>query len=151
MNGSKNIWRYVTAYLLWAATLVLALLCAVAVRDTYRFLAVSSGANRYVVHAVDEFSILGLGIALLIFIIATEHSFRTGVAKGVLARRFFLVAGSELALLSVLHLFHFTVEVWKGIVDPMRLMILGLELGVAIYLFWEAHQRSKARAVTDLN
>jgi len=95
--------RYVLAYLLWAISVAAAITVLLSARSS---LIIGFGVtkwDRYVEHAINQFGFLFLAIFGLAIIVFTEHFYRTGVEKGRLFMRFFLVSFWELLILTLVH------------------------------------------------
>lgn len=97
-----NMWQRavdaVLVYLLWAVVILLALWCLVASRSAINIVYIVLTWNRWVLRAVDRWSLLLLGIVWLVGVIVTEAWFRDAAEKGVLWKRFVIVAGSEFVI-----------------------------------------------------
>ena len=85
-------------YVLWAVVIVLGLWCLIVSRSAINIIYIVITWNRWVLRAVDRWSLLLLGIVWLAGVILVEAWFRDGVEKGVLWKRFIITAGSEMVL-----------------------------------------------------
>jgi hypothetical protein len=129
-------WRYGLAYALWLVSIAASLPCAALIRETFHLLIGRGQWDRYGVRAIDEFLILGLGIGLLIVVIACESYYRTGVRRNQLWSRFLQVTALQLALLGGLHTFQFVLELADGVTRWSRLILIACELGGAAVCWW---------------
>ena len=80
-------------------------------------------------HAINQFGFLFLAIFGLAIIVFTEHFYRTGVEKGRLFMRFFLVSFWELLLLTLVHL-----AAWIGLAQTATLLGEQIDLSSSIEL-----------------
>lgn len=126
---SHRVVRYGLAYLLWLATIVLATLVVLALRDTFRFVLISMRLHRYTIYANSQVATLFLGFLLIILVIVVEHLYRTAVPKGLLTVRVLLVGGWLFLLLGLVHGTHIVVAfVSSGVLDYLRMIVAGAEL-----------------------
>jgi len=95
--------RYVLAYLLWAVSVVLAIVVLLSWRSSAMIILGITPWDRYLEHALNQFGFLFLAIFGLAVIVFTEHFYRTGVEKGRLFLRFFWISFVELLFLVVAH------------------------------------------------
>lgn len=96
--------RYVLAYLLWAVSVAVAITVLLSSRSSLIIVFGVTKWDRYIEHALNQFGFLFLAIFGLAIIVFTEHFYRTGVEKGRLFMRFFLVSFWELSILTLVHL-----------------------------------------------
>ena len=68
------------------------------IRELLGRLSVLLMADIWVSAVVDKFALLILGLAWLVFAIASENYYRKGVGEGNLAKRFGLVVAAELSV-----------------------------------------------------
>lgn len=130
-----RIVRYGLAYFLWLVTIALAVLAALALRDTFRFVLISMQLHRYTIYANSQIVTLLLGFLVVLLVIVVEHMYRTAVPKGLLTVRALLVGGWLFLLLALVHGTHIAVAYWSnGVVDRLRLTVAGTELLVGIVL-----------------
>ena len=109
--------RYVLAYLLWAISVAVAVTALLSARTSLIIAFGVTQWDRYVEHAINQFGFLFLAIFGLAIIVFTEHFYRTGVEKGRLFMRFFLVSFWEVLLLTLLH-----VAAWVGLAQTAALL-----------------------------
>jgi hypothetical protein len=135
----KRIARYVAAYVLWAVSIGLGALILYLAREVLLLtMVVSSTAGEptarelfyqsYRVAAASHWTMLFLGVFLIIMLVAFEHYYRTGASERILWRRFFLVTWIQGALLLVLHL----------IIVLLRSSFIPVSTGVILLLAAEA-------------
>ena len=94
-NLLKRSFATVMQYVLWAVTILLGLWCLLAARAAINLAFIFTFANRWVLRAVDRFSLLIMGIVWLIAIIIVEDFLGKGVDKGDLYKRFLQIAAAE--------------------------------------------------------
>lgn len=129
--------KYVLAYVLWASTLVLTFLAAMTVRDTYIYILASTDLHRYTVHLNTQAITYLLGIGLLIFIVVSEHLYRTAVPKHQIFRRSAQIIGWVLFILGIFHLLYGANSLVNGQgLDSLRLILALVELVVGGALLW---------------
>src|SRR4051794_37253403 len=83
-NVQNSFVQHILAYLFWLITCGLALLDALVLRSTYHVLLTFDFSQRYAARAVDDLSVLVLGVLLLILVIFIEHYYRTGAQNNKL-------------------------------------------------------------------
>ena len=140
MNSSHPVLRYGLAYLLWFVTIAVSLLIIGAIRDTYRILMALAQWRSTVVRLTDEFSILFLGLIILVLIILTEHMYRTAVPARKLTRVACGLLTWLLAILGSLHMIQLLLELQYGDLDLIRLGVIAVDFGLAILLWWWRHR-----------
>ena len=129
--------RYGFAYILWLVTIVLAVLTALALRDTFRLVLISLRLQRYTIYVDSQIVTLLLGFVLVLLVIIVEHLYRTAVPKGLLIVRALLVGGWLFLLLALVHGTHIALVYWSnGVGDRLRLMVAGIELAIGIVFLW---------------
>ena len=121
--------RYVLAYLLWAISVAVAVTALLSARTSLIIAFGVTQWDRYVEHAINQFGFLFLAIFGLAIIVFTEHFYRTGVEKGRLFMRFFLVSFWELLLLTLVHL-----AAWIGLAQTATLLGEQIDLPSSIEL-----------------
>ncbi len=131
-----NTSRYALAYLLWAISVVIAIVALLASRSSVMIALGVTQWDRYFEHAINQFGFLFLAIFGLIIIVFTEHFYRTGVEKHQLFARFFLITFLELLFLSLVHLARLTGEILLGFFSPTTLLFVGVEVMLCLLLFW---------------
>jgi hypothetical protein len=110
MSQKSRILPYVLAYSLWLLSTAIAALVLNLVRETTLVAMVTSVANSDLtksemfdaslrVRAAETWSILLMGLLLLIILVFLEHFYRESVPKGLLWSRFFWITGLEMAIL----------------------------------------------------
>ena len=118
--------RYVLAYLLWAVSVAVAVTALLSARTALINVFGVTQWDRYVEFAINQFSFLFLAIFGLAIIVFTEHFYRTGVEKGRLFMRFFLVSFWEVLILTLLH-----VAAWVGLAQTAALF--GEQIDLSTY------------------
>ena len=118
--------RYVLAYLLWAISVAVAVTALLSARTSLIIAFGVTQWDRYVEHAINQFGFLFLAIFGLAIIVFTEHFYRTGVEKGRLFMRFFLVSFWEVLILTLVHL-----AAWRGLAQTATL--LGEQIDLSFY------------------
>ncbi len=132
----SNFLHYALAYLLWLITSAIAVLGATVLRSTYQILLAFDFSQRYTARAVDDFSVLVIGIGLVVLVIFVEHHYRTGVPKGQLWLRFCWLTFVELGLIALLHVVQFGVALRYQKFDTTTLLIGAGELVLALITGW---------------
>ena len=117
------------AYLLWAVSVAVAVTALLSARTSLIIAFGVTQWDRYVEHAINQFGFLFLAIFGLAIIVFTEHFYRTGVEKGRLFMRFFLVSFWELLLLTLVHL-----AAWIGLAQTATLLGEQIDLSSSIEL-----------------
>lgn len=87
----------ILVYVLWAILIVLALWCLIEARAAVNILYIVLTWNRWVLRAVDRWSLLLMGMLWLAGIIFAEAYLQRGAENGLLFKRFVILAGSILA------------------------------------------------------
>ncbi len=108
-NLLKRSFTVIMQYLLWAVTILLGLWCLLVARGAINIGFIIIFANRWVLRAVDRFSLVFMGIVWLIAIIVVEDYLGKGVDKGDLYKRFLKVVSAEVILGALLSLFTKTI------------------------------------------
>lgn len=108
VEKKPDIWKSafdgVMVYVLWMVIILLALWVLIVARGAVNIIYIVLTWNRWVLRAVDRWSLLLFGIVWLIAIIAIEDYLRQGVEKGQLYQRFTKVAGAAVLLGALLAL-----------------------------------------------
>jgi putative Mn2+ efflux pump MntP len=128
--------RYLLAYLLWAISVVLAILDLLVWRSSAMIALGMTPWDRYVEHAINQFGFLLLAILGLSVIVFTEHHYRTGVEENQLLPRFLRVTFIELLVLALAHLLRLVGEVVLGFFTPITLGIVLAEATLCAVVFW---------------
>ncbi|MFN8486859.1 MAG: hypothetical protein U0350_04650 [Caldilineaceae bacterium] len=146
----SHFFQYVLAYLLWLITGTVAVIGAMVLRSTYQILLAFDFSQRYTARAVDDFSVLGLGIGLVALVIFVEHHYRTAVQNGQLWVRFCRLTFIELGLIALFHFVQFGVALRYQKFDTTTLLIGASELVVALIAGWLYRflQQRQVHAVT---
>ena len=108
IEGRQGIWRRtfdtVMVYILWVIVILLALWMLITARGAVNVVYIVLTWNRWVLRAIDRWSLLLLGVFWLVGVIISEDYFRKGAEKGDLYKRFAKVAGAEVFIGAVLSL-----------------------------------------------
>lgn len=148
MDQPIGIARYALAYLLWAITVVLAIVALLVWRSTAFIILGMTPWDRYAEHALNQFGFLFLAIVILGVIIFAENYLRSGVERNRLLPRFFLITLVEVAAIWVAHVIQWIGGIVLGfpewLVSPL---VLILEL-TAVILFFILHRQFGKRAIT---
>ena len=104
--GQRRWYELLSAYPLWVLTGGLALWVLQALRSAFLVAAAlyyvrGSAARGWRAGFCDKAGIVAAGLLWLVFVVGTESHFREGAERRVLLRRFALVAGAEVLLLSM--------------------------------------------------
>lgn len=126
MVGISSLGRYLLAYLLWAITIALSLLCAMLGRTAYQYLFILAGWNRYSIRAFDNFALLAFGLVLVGVVVVAEHYYRTGVEVKRLFFRFSAFTLIETLILASLQLVLLIIQMINGSIDPIAVGLFGL-------------------------
>jgi hypothetical protein len=92
---------YLACYAIWLALAAMGIWLLFAMRPVLFDLAIWLRLNPWQVRALDNFSVIGMGLLWLVGILALEHSLRQGVEKNRLwsrAARAFLIVAIPLGL-----------------------------------------------------
>ncbi len=152
----RQVPKYALAYLLWAVTIALGFYVINTVRQTVIGLMDLSRQGAADVdqfsrlmqrNAVDRFGVVIMGLVLLIVIITAEHLYRTGVARGTLARSFFLITAIELGVLFVFDLIFYIAALSAGILTLAAGWIQLVEFALLVLFIW-LYRREKAKPVS---
>jgi hypothetical protein len=148
-----RVWRYVLAYTLWVVSIAMALLTANTIRTSLvRLLDIGRAGVAEVDEwqrlmardAADRFSIVVLAVLLMVFILVTEHLYRTGVRDGRLWRHFVLVTAILVGIWFACDALVFVSASAAGFAPFSGIFIPLLELAVLVALSW-LYSRLKRR------
>jgi hypothetical protein len=137
--AKKQWFDYVLFYLLWTVLIALGFWFLILSREAFLNAAAYYAGDSFVrgwqTRFYDKVFFLFVGMALLVFIYATEGYLRAGIEKGDMLRRFFKTSGWVLLTIFVtdfilLALQQFTGDSW------LRWVILMAELGLGAALSW---------------
>jgi len=92
--------------------------------------------DRYFEHAINQFGFLFLAIFGLAVIVFTEHFYRTGVEKGKLFSRFFLISFWEILILTFVQLAALISMLQLALFAPDRLLWVGSEVLLCALFYW---------------
>ena len=145
MSEFRRISSYALAYVLWAASLILAGLVLLQLRESYLSAAAMSTFNRLqgnqtelfyaalATRAFDTWSYLLIGVIEVIAIVFIEFYYRTGAHLGRLRQRFVLVTAIEFVLLfianmtNVVLIWQVSSFTWKSLFYPvLELLTAGI-------------------------
>jgi len=127
------------AYLLWAVTVVLGVLDAMVIRDTYKYALDTTSWHRYTLNAIDKVATVLLALALVIMLIFWEYYYRTGVQRGRLLERFCLMTAVESGLLFLSHVISFALQRSLGLVNGVSPYLLLEFCGVVVFAWLSYH------------
>lgn len=133
----NKVVRYVAAYVGWIANLGLALwfayLCKTTLLGIFALFYTGNLAYENAVIFIDRAFTILLGLGWLVFMIATEDYFRTGIEKEAQQKRFASVTGPLLVCIFVVDLTLAWIQGF-GSGNWLRWLILAAELGIGIVL-----------------
>jgi hypothetical protein len=155
MSQKRPILRYVLAYLLWIISTGLGILVLNLMRETLLLSMVASAATGEVsasdkyyqalrVSAVYNWSILVIGVIVLIILVALEHFYRTAGRENKVWKLFFLISGIETTILLLTHITYFALEQSVAAVGWWGIAIPAAEALVAA-LFWWLYMRTRKK------
>jgi len=104
-----QILAYVLCYVFWIVSVALGVLDMILIRELLGRLSVLLTADIWVSAVVDKFSLLVVGLAWLVFAIASEDYYRKGVGGGQMVKRFGRVMAVELAVPVVAYIVPFLI------------------------------------------
>lgn len=149
MNQVRKASEYFLAWGLWAVTSAAGVFIAFwAVRGAIGSIteAMTMGALQgtsaqqfrvpLVRNAVDRFAVLGLGILLVLVVVAVEYYYRTGVEQGQLLRRFVQVTAIEFGALFIALAIQTTFLGVLGLFTIWSLLLPCGALAVTVALSW---------------
>ncbi|HAJ37162.1 MAG TPA: hypothetical protein DCL15_15930 [Chloroflexi bacterium] len=119
---------YILAYGLWFFTFLVGLLVAFAVRDLSQMAMLFTTWDRYVVHLVNQVSVVVLVVLLLILLVVTEAYYRAGVPRRQLWPRFARMLGLLALIIAVTQVARLALEVVAGAVNLISVLILVVAL-----------------------
>jgi hypothetical protein len=152
----RQVPKYALAYLLWAVSIALGFYVINTVRQTIIGLLdlsrqgagdVDQFSRLMQRNAVDRFGVVILGLVLLVVIIAAEHLYRTGVARGTLARSFFLITAIQLGIVFVFDGMFLIAALGAGILTAAAGLVQLVELALLALFIW-LYRREKAKPVS---
>jgi hypothetical protein len=98
---------YALCYLLWIVSVAFGLFDLIISRELLLNIFALVGANLWVLSVIDKSGLFILGLAWLVFAIASENYYRKGVGESDLARRFGLVIAAELSVPALAYIVSF--------------------------------------------
>ncbi len=122
MDRIKPAFSYILAYLLWIISTGLGILALYFVREAYLLAIVVWASNRsgrppaelfdlaLRARAADQWSLLAIGILMVVLIVYLEHLYRTGVPSGSLWARFTLASAVEVGVIFLANAIYFSLE-----------------------------------------
>lgn len=121
MSQKRRIFRFILAYLLWIVSTGIGIIVLNLIRETILLsLVVVSAAGEpskseqfyqgYRIAAATHWSILIIGLLILIMLVGLEHYYRDSIGKGLLYKRFFWTTGFQMAALFIAHAIYFILE-----------------------------------------
>ena len=75
----RDVIGYITAYLCWVCTGAASMLAMLQARQALNVLWPAAGGSRWVLRAVDRFSLVLMGLLWLIYVVFCEHHYRTAI------------------------------------------------------------------------
>jgi hypothetical protein len=149
MSQKRSIIHYVVAYLLWIVSTGLGILVLNMGREAILLGIVVSTAQSDATQsekfyaslratAVTSWSILVVGLLVLILLVGIENFYRISVPSGKMIQRFFLVSGIELIVLFIAHAGYYVLLQSFRPATWMSYALLAVEIlgaGVCIWLF----------------
>ncbi len=138
---------YILAYSLWLFTFLFGLLAAFALRDLSQMAMLFTTWDRYVVHLVNQLSVVVLVLLLLILLVVTEAYYRHGVPRRQLRPRFARMIGLLALILVVAQSARLALEFVAGAVNLFSVLML---VGVLSVYGWARRVAGQRRtAATD--
>jgi hypothetical protein len=146
MSQKRQILHYIQAYLLWLVSMALAIFTLNLTRETVLLaVVISSNAGDLTntekfyrslsAGAIASWSVMLMGLLVLILLVTFEHIFRSGVAAGDLWKRSFLVMGILCAFLFVVNTIYFILQTnylplrwWFIVIPAVEALLAGLFL-----------------------
>lgn len=142
--AKKQWFSYVLFYLLWTVLIALGFWFLILSRETVTIALAYYAGDDFVrlwrAGFYDKAFFLFMGLAVLVFIYATEGYLRVGIEKHDLLRRFFKTAGWALLALFVMDLILLLLQQFAGGMW-LRGMILVAELGLGVALSWVGRRK----------
>jgi hypothetical protein len=160
MNQKRQVLSYVLAYILWAISTGLGILVLTKSRETVLLaMVVSSNVGNptksqqfyssLIAAAIDNWSILVIGVLVLILLVGIENLYRMSVPSGKLLKRFFLISGIECGLLFYIHSIYYALSQTFRILNWTAIALPAVEFALAALFLWISYiLRSKARKTT---
>jgi len=154
MEQKRSVLGHVLAYVLWIISTCVLALTLNKLREAI-LLAVVVGTNSsqlsdkeqfyasYRVAAATHWSILIIGLIVLILMIALEHYYRNGMTEGVLWKRFFLITGIEFLVLFASHTGYNALEQSLLSTGWTTVALLVIEAVLAVICFWLSRRSRK--------
>jgi hypothetical protein len=104
----KSMWRRafdtIMVYILWFIIIIFSIWVLIAARGAINLLYIFTTFNRWGLRAVDRWSLVFFGLAMVAGIVVVEDYLRNGAEKGILYLRFAKAAGAVVLLGAVLAL-----------------------------------------------
>ena len=142
--AKKRWFDYVLFYLLWTVLIALGFWFLILSRETFLTAAAYYAGDSFVrgwqTRFYDKVFFLFVGIAVLVFIYATEGYLRAGIEKHDMLRRFFETSGWVLLAIFVMDLILLFLQQFAG-GTWLRWVVLVAELGLGIGLSWMGRRR----------
>ena len=142
--AKKRWFDYVLFYLLWTVLIALGFWFLILSRETFLTAAAYYAGDSFVrgwqTRFYDKVFFLFVGIAVLVFIYATEGYLRAGIEKHDMLRRFFKTSGWVLLAIFVMDLILLFLQQFAG-GAWLRWVVLVAELGLGIGLSWMGRRR----------
>lgn len=132
----NTVGRYALAYLFWTITVALAFVALLLWRSSAMIVLGVTQWDRYLEHALNQFGFLILAVVGLAIIVFAEHFYRTGVEKLLLLRRFFLLTGIEVLIISLAHLVQWGGRLMLGIPGSPLVFLVELLIALACFLLY---------------
>jgi hypothetical protein len=141
----KKRWlNYVLFYLLWTVLIALGFWFLIVSRETFLSAAAYYAGDSFVrgwqTRFLDKIFFLFVGLAVLVFIYATEGYLRAGIEKHDMLRRFFKTAGWVLLAIFVMDLILLLLQQFAGGVW-LRWLVLVAELGLGVGFSWMGRRK----------
>jgi len=137
--AKKRWFDYVLFYLLWTVLIALGFWFLILSRETFLTAAAYYAGDSFVrgwqTRFYDKAFFLFVGIAVLVFIYATEGYLRAGIEKRDMLRRFFKTSGWVLLAIFVMDLLLLLLQQFAG-GAWLRWIVLVAELGLGVGLTW---------------
>lgn len=99
--------------------------------------------------AIDNWSILVIGVLVLILLVGIENLYRMSVPSGKLLKRFFLISGIQCALLFYVHSIYYALSQTFRVLTWTAIALPAVEFALAALFLWISYiLRSKVRKPT---
>ena len=142
--AKKNWLTYVLFYLLWTVLIALGFWFLILSRETFLAAAAYYAGDSFVrgwqTRFYDKIFFLFVGIAVLVFIYATEGHLRAGIEKHDMLRRFFKSSGLVMLAIFVMDLILLVLQKFGGGVW-LRWLVVVAELGLGVGLTWVGRRK----------